>query len=81
MIDIIKNLFSRLFDLLPDSPFQSFFGIDSEVRQYLAYLNWVIPFDLFKDITLAWVGCILAYYVFVFVKKLVIDVVIGKIIA
>ena len=47
----------------------------------LAYLNWFVPFDNARDITLVWLNCILAYYVYQMVKKIVMDYIIGKLLA
>ena len=38
-------------------------------------------FDNARDITLVWLNCILAYYVYQMVKKIVMDYIIGKLLA
>lgn len=82
MVDIIKSFFTKIYNLLPDSPFQTFFadriGILGDM---LGWLNWFIPFDLCFKITEIWVAGIAAYYLFIIIKKLVFDLIIGKLLA
>lgn len=81
MIKILAALFAALYSILPGSPVQAAFkgtGMDAEL---LAYLNWFVPFDAARDITFAWLNCILAYYVFTGARKLISDLVIGKLVS
>lgn len=79
MIDIIKSFLEKIYNVLPDSPFQSFF---SEVDfDFIGWLNWFIPFDICFKITEVWVTAIAAYYLFSIVKKVVFDLIIGKLAA
>lgn len=82
MFSILKSFFTGIYDLLPDSPFQTFFadrlGVISDM---LGWINWFIPFDLCFKITEVWVTLIAAYYLFSIVKKIVLDLVIKKILA
>lgn len=80
MFNILKSFFSSIYDLLPDSPFQTFFeGKLGILNDMLGWLNWFIPFDLCFKITEIWVVAIAAYYLFNIVKKVVIDLIIMKI--
>lgn len=81
MLKIIKIIVDAVFNLLPDSPFQSM--IDSVIfdKELLPFLNWFLPFDICAKMTLTWLGCILVYYTFVLVKKIVFDFIINKVIA
>lgn len=79
MLDIFQAFFLKLYDLLPESPFQGF--LTTLEPKYLAYLNWFIPFDIFLQMTSDWLACILAYYLFRMVYKIVVDFIIGKILA
>lgn len=82
MVDIIKSFFSKIYDLLPDSPFQAFFTDKIDILgDMLGWLNWFIPFDLCFKITEIWVAGIAAYYLFIIIKKLVFDLIIGKLLA
>lgn len=80
ILALISLIISSLYAILPTSPVQeAITGINMDA-DILAYLNWFIPFDNARDITLVWLNCILAYYVFMLVKKIVMDYIIGKLI-
>ncbi len=83
MLKLLSLLILALYAILPTSPVQKALadmetGMDANM---LAYLNWFIPFDNARDITLVWLNCILAYYVYQMVKKIVMDYIIGKLLA
>lgn len=83
ILALISLIITALYSILPSSPIQKAIsdmdtGLDANM---LAYLNWFIPFDNARDITLIWLNCILAYYAFTLVKKIVMDYIIGKLIA
>lgn len=81
MFNILKSFLSSIYDLLPDSPIQTFFeGKLGILGDMLGWLNWFIPFDLCFKITEIWVTAIAAYYLFNIVKKIVLDLIIAKII-
>ena len=83
MLKLLSLLILALYAILPTSPVQKALadmetGMDANM---LAYLNWFVPFDNARDITLVWLNCILAYYVYQMVKKIVMDYIIGKLFA
>ena len=83
MLKLLSLLILALYAILPTSPIQKALadletGMDTNM---LAYLNWFVPFDNARDITLLWLNCILAYYVYQMVKKIVMDYIIGKLLA
>ncbi len=83
MLKLLSLLILALYAILPTSPVQKALadmetGMDANM---LAYLNWFVPFDNARDITLVWLNCILAYYVYQMVKKIVMDYIIGKLLA
>lgn len=80
MVSILKMIFIAIFTLLPTSPFQAMFDELMVDFDYLPYLNWFLPFDICANMMLAWLDCVLVYYGFVMVKKIVIDILIDKII-
>lgn len=44
MLDILKSFFTKAYNLLPDSPFQTLFAdVDFD---FLHWLNWFVPFDI-----------------------------------
>lgn len=79
MVKIIQSFLEKIYGLLPDSPFQAFF--DSLDLDFVHWLNWFIPFDICFKITEVWVAAIAAYYLFTIVKKIVFDLIIGKLLA
>lgn len=83
LLAFFSLIITALYAILPTSPIQKAIAeIDAEMSsEMLAYLNWFIPFDTARDITLIWLNCILAYYTFTLVKKIVMDYIIGKLIA
>lgn len=83
MLKLLSLLILALYSILPTSPVQKALadmetGMDANM---LAYLNWFVPFDNARGITLVWLNCILAYYVYQMVKKIVMDYIIGKLLA
>ena len=83
MLKLLSLLILALYAILPTSPVQKALadmetGMDANM---LAYLNWFVPFDNARDITLVWLNFILAYYVYQMVKKIVMDYIIGKLLA
>lgn len=81
LLALLSLLITALYAILPTSPIQKAMAELNVDADMLAYLNWFIPFDNARDITLIWLNCILAYYVFTLVKKVVMDYIIGKLIA
>ena len=67
----LQNIFNTIFSMLPDSPFREFLILDSSLSKYVSYLNWLIPFDVFVKVGLAWLSCIIAYYTFILLKKFI----------
>ncbi len=61
---IIRGLGALLafcFSILPSSPFRLI--SNSEVSEYMGYINWLIPFDLIIAILQMWLVAIATYYV------------------
>lgn len=81
MIEVLKSFLSGLYNMLPDSPFQTIFSNEMYHFDFLHWLNWFIPFDICFKITEIWVTSIAAYYLFVIIKKVVFDLIIGKLLA
>lgn len=46
--------------LLPDSPFKLL--DNSPIKQYLAFVNWICPFDFVITTLEAWLVAVAAYY-------------------
>ena len=81
MINILKVLIIAIFEMLPTSPFPSMFDTAFANAEFLSYLNWFLPFDICANMMLAWLDCILIYYAFVIIKKIVLDILVDKIIS
>lgn len=79
MIKLLTILILAIYNILPNSPFQT--TVDGEIYKldFLPYLNWFIPFDNCLKITSAWLLCIVTYYAFTFIKPFLIDKFINKI--
>lgn len=81
MLNIIKTLFMAVFNLLPDDPFISIVdGVVYDV-DFLPTLNFFVPFDICATMLLGWLDCILVYYAFMLVKKIVLDYVLSKVLS
>lgn len=81
MLKLISILLIALYSILPNSPIQQALeGVEIDAN-ILAWLNWFIPFDTALSITLAWLSCIAAYYVFILAKKVIVDYIIEKLLA
>lgn len=81
LLALLSLLITALYAILPTSPIQKAMAELNVEADTLAYVNWFIPFDNARDITLIWLNCILAYYAFTLVKKIVMDYIIGKLVA
>lgn len=78
MFNIIRWLFLAVFNLLPDSPFASTLDMMEVDSSYLQYLNWFLPLDYIGKIMLAWLDCILAYFIFLVVRYIIVKVILGR---
>lgn len=81
ILALLSLIITALYAILPTSPIQNAMAELNVDADMLAYLNWFIPFDNARDITLIWLNCILAYYAFTLVKKIVMDYIIGKLLS
>lgn len=81
MVNIIKILMIAIFEMLPTSPFPAMFDSAIADATFLETLNWFLPFDICAGMMLTWLDCILVYYGFVLIKKIVIDILIDKILS
>ena len=78
MISILKLVIVSIINILPDSPFRAI--IDGVLYEFdFATFNWFLPFDICATMTLAWIDCIVLYYIYVVVKKVVLDFLIKKV--
>lgn len=80
MINLIQIVIIAIFEILPDSPFRAMFDELMIEFDFLPFLNWFLPFDICANMMLAWLDCILIYYFFVMVKKIVWDLIMSKLV-
>lgn len=78
MIFLLSTIFKAIINILPTDPLQAYIGTNVSKFSFLPYLNWVIPFDIFLDITKMWVTCVVLYYVYSTVKKIIFDFILAK---
>lgn len=57
-----EGLVQKVVDILPDSPFQVAQSTLDTVKEYMAYVNWVVPFGTCLKIFLAWCTAVGVYY-------------------
>lgn len=71
MIALLQILLLALYNILPDSPFQS--TLDGELYKldFLPFLNWFVPFDNALRITRVWLTAMAIYYIFPIVRKFI----------
>ena len=71
MLTIIRWLILTLDNILPDSPFASMVEEMELNKDFLQYLNWFLPLDIVGNMMLAWLACMLFYFLY----KLVVEVI------
>lgn len=70
MLNLFSAILFRVFSILPDSPFGTYFNNINE-PVWLAYMNWFLPFNACLEILALWGALIGAYYTFGTVRKVV----------
>lgn len=67
-IGLFFDILDILLNLLPMAPFRSMLSqIDS--IDVLGYINYFIPFDFCAKCMNAWLICVIAYYVYKYLKQ------------
>lgn len=70
VIWLFAKVLSLIFDLLPNSPFLNITTLyDRSVGNYMGYLSWFIPIKQILGVTVAWLSCMLVYYVYSVVMR------------
>ena len=67
-IGLIFDIFDSLLSFLPSTPFLVMLG-KIEGIDVLGYVNYFIPFDFCAVCINLWLVCVLAYYVYKYLKK------------
>ena len=81
MLKLLSIVIMALYAILPTSPIQKALEDASIEGELLGWLNWLIPFDLASKITLIWLGCIVAYYIYILVRKIVMEYIVDALLS
>ena len=69
IIWLFAAVLNIIFSLLPNSPFLSISTESLSMNKYLANLSWLLPIKQMIGILIAWLGCMLIYYVYSVVMR------------
>lgn len=81
MLNLLSLVIMALYAILPTSPIQNALEDASIEGELLGWLNWLIPFDIASKVTLVWLGCIIAYYLYELVRKIVIEYIVDALLS
>lgn len=72
MIQLVAQVLTKIIGLLPEFDCVSYVkGMADSLAPYLGWLNWLVPFYLFKEILLAWCACMAAFFAYINLKPIV----------
>ena len=71
-IGLIFDIVDSLLSFLPSAPFIVMLGKIDDI-DVLGYVNYFIPFDFCAVCINLWLVCVLAYYIYKYLKKAVDD--------
>lgn len=71
-IGIFFDILDILLSLLPMAPFRAMLS-QIEGIEVLGYVNYFIPFDFAAKCLNTWLACVLAYYIYKFLKQAIDD--------
>ena len=74
-IGIFFDILDVLISILPSAPFRVMLSqlADSSGMDVLGYVNYFIPFKFFATCMNAWLACVLAYYVYKYLRQAITD--------
>ena len=61
LLEWLQGIADKVLDVLPDSPFKDIIN-NSDIQQYLGYINWFVPVGTILKILTAWLVAVAAYY-------------------
>mgnify|MGYP004537781761 FL=1 len=72
-IGVLFDVLDVLISLLPAAPFRTMLSelADSSGMDVLGYVNYFIPFKFCASCMNAWLACVLAYYVYKYLKQVI----------
>lgn len=74
-IGIFFDILDVLISILPSAPFRVMLSqlADSSGMDVLGYVNYFIPFKFCATCMNAWLACVLAYYVYKYLRQAITD--------
>lgn len=74
-IGIFFDILDVLISILPSAPFRAMLSqlADSSGMDALGYVNYFIPFKFCATCMNAWLACVLAYYVYKYLRQAITD--------
>jgi len=74
-IGIFFDILDVLISILPSAPFRVMLSqlTDSSGMDVLGYVNYFIPFKFCATCMNAWLACVLAYYVYKYLRQAITD--------
>ena len=74
-VGLFFDILDILISILPAAPFRAMLSqlSDSSGMNILGYVNYFIPFKFCATCLNAWLGCILAYYIYKYLRQAIND--------
>ena len=72
-VGVLFDILDVLISLLPAAPFRAMLSVlaESSGMDVLGYVNYFIPFKFCATCMNAWLACVLAYYVYKYLKEVI----------
>ena len=72
-VGVLFDILDVLISLLPAAPFRAMLSdlAESSGLDVLGYVNYFIPFKFCATCMNAWLACVLAYYVYKYLKEVI----------
>jgi len=72
-VGVLFDILDVLISLLPAAPFRAMLSdlAESSGMDVLGYVNYFIPFKFCATCMNAWLACVLAYYVYKYLKEVI----------
>lgn len=70
VIWLFGKVLNIIFGFLPNSPFIAISrSMEFSIGKYMGYLSWLIPIKSILSVLVAWLGCMLLYYLYSVVMR------------
>ena len=72
-VGVLFDILDVLISLLPAAPFRAMLSdlAESSGMDVLGYVNYFIPFKFCATCMNAWLACVLAYYIYKYLKEVI----------